>query len=129
VPDLLCVTGGWGISEATVFRGDGNGGFYPLPPEQNLIWENLDPEFADFSGDGIPDVLIFPNVYAGNGKGGFSLATTVSRSGSNISVAPVVVDINGDGKLDLVVPDGTHRFSVFLNRSGHEAVRREVNPL
>jgi hypothetical protein len=119
VPDLLCVDFlPWGFSSATIYRGDGTGAFHPLPAEQNLSWQTLGPQFADFSGDGIPDALIFPNIYSGNGQGGFYLATTLASSASNIRLAPVVLDVNSDGKPDLVIPDGTHRFSVLLNSGG-----------
>jgi hypothetical protein len=117
VLDLLCIDTSWGFSWAILYRGDGSGGFYTLPPEQDLTWQNLGPQFADFSGDGIPDALIFPNIYSGNGLGGFSLATTLPYPGSNIRLAALVLDVNGNGKPDLVVPNGTHRFSVLLNSS------------
>jgi hypothetical protein len=84
-PDVVCgEDAGWGTSWASIYRGDGNGGFYLLPQQENLVWETgAGPEFADFSGDGIPDALLVPNValgailYLGNGMGGFAPTATL----------------------------------------------------
>jgi hypothetical protein len=114
IPDLVCEDGSWGVSWATIYRGDGNGGFIPLAPQENLAWDaGPGPEFADFSGDGIPDVLLARDLLLGNGRGDFTPAAALPNSGS-----PLIIDVNGDGKPDILVADGTHRFSVFLNNSG-----------
>ena len=64
---------------------------------------------ADVNGDGKPDLLVSNQgglesvgVLLGNGDGTFQPAVAYPVGGS-YSSAPLVLDVNGDGKLDLVV--------------------------
>jgi hypothetical protein len=64
---------------------------------------------ADVNGDGIPDLLVTNSYYSntvgvmlGNGYGAFLPAMTYD-TGGGFPVAIVPIDVNGDGKLDLVV--------------------------
>lgn len=61
---------------------------------------------ADFNGDGIPDLICSGNgfyLFLGTGDGAFGLPTVIEPLGSDHVVgAPVPVDLNGDGKIDLV---------------------------
>jgi hypothetical protein len=108
IPDLLTCTG--------VFRGNGRGEFEPLT--NTSLWADYrEPGIADFNRDGISDLLFFPEVYSGDGRGGFVLSTTIPFT-DGTWLAPLIVDVNNDDKLDLVIANGTHRFAVFLNRSG-----------
>jgi hypothetical protein len=67
--------------------------------------------FADFNGDGILDVVFGSDVqgagtvyfFLGDGKGNYTLKSQQSITGSASYAA--VGDFNGDGKLDVAVPD------------------------
>jgi len=82
---------------------------------------------ADVNGDGRPDLIVANQcsnpqcktdgdvgVLLGDGDGTFQKATTYD-SGGNIALSVVVADVNGDGKLDLLVAnmgDGSQDGSV-----------------
>ncbi len=57
---------------------------------------------ADMNGDGIPDFVSDSNVWFGNGNGTFRQGPLPGCSIPNIS-AVVPTDLNGDGKVDLVL--------------------------
>jgi FG-GAP-like repeat len=77
---------------------------------------------ADLNGDGAPDLLVYQTVDSGtspnpvriqsfisNGKGGFTAGapqqlTLPAATSANLSVTPPnAIDVNGDGKLDLLM--------------------------
>jgi hypothetical protein len=96
-------------SDGTVLLGNGDGTFKTGTP-----WTTNAPNFtqlaavADFNGDGKPDLLLrgnqnccFMYVLLGNGDGTFQAPITSSNMGTTLD--PVfAVDVNGDGKPDLV---------------------------
>ena len=109
-PDL--VTANYADNTVSVLLGNGSGGFTAGP----ALATGVEPFFvavADVNNDGKPDIITANyglgtggnlNVFLGNGSGGFT-ATAASPFGDGGAglVAVEVADVNGDGKLDLVV--------------------------
>jgi hypothetical protein len=112
---VTCGSGGLGV-----LLGNGDGTFqpatFPNPPPP----PPADPKYgpfpslacsvlaaADFNGDGVDDLIIQRNygapVLLGNGNGTF---TDLPQQVNGFAGIGAVADINGDGKLDLVSPDG-----------------------
>jgi hypothetical protein len=84
---------------------------------------------ADVNGDGKPDLLVanifadWPNnengtvgVLLGNGDGTFQPAVTYN-SGGTFAESVAVADVNGDGKPDLLVANGSGSVGVLLNNT------------
>jgi hypothetical protein len=105
------------VSSSTVYQlsvllGNGNGTFQTAVLT-NLTSNNEDPIFVgDLNGDGKDDVLqVHPeltpstvDVYLSNGDGTFAASTNVQLSAFSLS-GGVLTDINGDGKLDILLVD------------------------
>jgi hypothetical protein len=68
------------------------------------------PSVGDVNGDGIPDIVAVGlsetvSVLLGNGNGTFRSAIDAGPSWENMT-GGVLLDLNGDGKLDLVIAGG-----------------------
>ena len=108
----------------SAFLGNGNGKFVQEPSfyaceECNAVMYT---SVADFNGDGNLDVCVigpddrdavtFVGVYLGNGKGGFE-GSWAGNTLNDYSGIAAIGDFDGDGKLDLAVPDG-NAVDIFL---------------
>jgi hypothetical protein len=107
-----------------------NGPAFNTTPFSTYFGANVDPSFtnlqgqltADLNGDGAPDLLVYQTVNSGaspnpvriqsfvsNGKGGFTAGTPQeltlpATTSANVAVtSPAAIDVNGDGKLDLLI--------------------------
>jgi hypothetical protein len=110
-----CLTGRV-ASTVGVLLGNGDGTFQPAVTYNLGGYEAVSVTVADVNGDGRPDLLAASScapvngactngglsVLLGNGDGTFQPAVTYSSGGYDSS-SMAVRDVNGDGKLDLVV--------------------------
>jgi uncharacterized repeat protein (TIGR01451 family) len=98
---------GTAVGTLSIFLGKGDGSFQPakafsVPPGPDGSFA-----VADFNEDGKPDLAIASwraiNVFLGSGNGTFQQATTVSVAADLTPNSILSVDLNHDGKVDLVV--------------------------
>ncbi|MBI3476964.1 MAG: VCBS repeat-containing protein [Acidobacteria bacterium] len=121
-PDVIVANGQLNSSDSrgsvAVMLGHGDGSFQAAPiysPGANL---NTSATMADVNGDGKPDVIVASactppsctgsvDVLLGNGDGTLQPPLTYDSGGSSPDPSNVeavkVADVNGDGKLDLIV--------------------------
>ena len=113
-PDLLVATG----SAVGVLLGNGDGTFETVTTYSSGGLTALSVAVADVNGDAKPDLVVANwctdsnctassvGVLLGNGDGTFQTAVTYN-SGGLFTNSVVIGDVNGDGKLDLVVVNGS----------------------
>ena len=113
-PDLLVATG----SAVGVLLGNGDGTFQTVTKYSSGGLTALSVAVADVNGDAKPDLVVANwctdssctassvGVLLGNGDGTFQTAVTYD-SGGIFTNSVVIGDVNGDGKLDLVVVNGS----------------------
>jgi hypothetical protein len=119
----ICVTSRY-PNNANIFLGDGTGAFSG-PTSYAVGQYGKVPVAADLNIDGALDIAVCNygndtnvsttiSILTGVGNGTFNPQSTVGVGGKPHSVA--VADFNGDGRLDLAVPNyATHNVSVLLN--------------
>ena len=100
-----------------VFLGNGDGSFRPssAPFGYLNMGDALGITLADWNGDGKLDLAIGLGILPGNGDGTFQPPVPFGTLLFNANNAPVAVDVDGDGKLDLVA--NLPQFGVLLNDS------------
>jgi hypothetical protein len=105
-----------------VFLGNGDGTFQPAKASAGVLWSQF-AAVGDFSGDGKLDLVVTCNpgcnslaspdnvsVLLGNGDGTFQAPTVVFAGSGAIAAA----DVNGDGKLDLVLQADYSAAQIYL---------------
>jgi hypothetical protein len=133
-PDLLVANNGGSVG---VLLGNGDGTFQPAVTYSSGGPQTDSLAVADVNGDGKPDLLVANygsgpgsvGVLLGNGDGTFQPVVTYNSGGPG-AISLTVVDLNGDGKPDLVVAnintigvllgngDGTFQPAVTYNSGG-----------
>lgn len=112
----------------TVQLGDGTGRFAAAPGGQiSLSYMPGDVELGDVNGDKILDLCVtnsdrdVVDIFLGDGKGGFKLAAgspfTVSAAVEFYTRSVYLIDLNEDGKLDIVTAN--HRQNTFASLLGN----------
>jgi len=113
-------------NDVTVLRGDGRGGFTPMPGSPFPLIDGLAPHnhglaVEDVNGDGLLDAATSNNngnsvsVLLGDGRGGFRPAAGSPFPVGRAPYPLTVADLNGDGRSDVATPDvNGHTISVLL---------------
>jgi hypothetical protein len=116
-PDLVVVNTDFGPTSSYVLLGNGDGTFQTA---QSVSGPYSSVTVADLNGDGKPDLAfagVVDSIVLGNGNGTFQAPQTFligpadKYYGSNSIAA---VDMNGDGKLDLVINDSRASWTYCL---------------
>ena len=112
--------------QSEIYLNNGTGGFPTLPSSTLNPVGNTTTSVAlgDLNGDGKLDILLgnagvtnncIPNctyessqVYVNNGTGGFTAPPLTINPTGNATTSVALGDINGDGKLDIVLGNGTN---------------------
>jgi hypothetical protein len=123
MPDL--VVGNLSGSNLLVFLGKGDGSFQSSRPAGVSLGAGSYIALGDFNNDGRLDVAVLGfgvSILLGNGDGTFKASGTYGPVSFNANKGPVTVaDLNGDGKLDLVIAasnvDGPGPFNATGNIS------------
>ena len=106
----------------SVLMGNGDGTLY-AKKEYAVGGSPIEVESADVNGDGKMDLVVLKgdensrsfSVFIGNGDGTFTPPIEYGRGNDGDVI--VTADLNGDGKLDVVIGNALGTVSVFMNTS------------
>jgi Bacterial Ig-like domain (group 3)/FG-GAP-like repeat len=116
--DLVVANAAPKSSTLSVLLGNGNGTF-GTAVNYKVAEDPVSVGIGDFNGDGNPDLAVVSSnsttlsILLGNGNGTFQSPSTMPLSLGN-PYALTVVDLNGDGKLDLVIGSAVSGTIVLL---------------
>lgn len=117
------ILGSQNSASFTVFTGRGDGTFNTAVSYQSgNAAETRFVTAGDLNGDGFIDIVstdATSNSYSinyGNGNGTFRAAATTFLMGANSPYRPQLADLNNDGRLDILVNDGSGAINVVLNQ-------------
>ena len=65
---------------------------------------------GDMNGDGIPDIVTPGTILFGDGKGSFPTRQDYVDNSARPCTALILTDFDGDGRMDVVIADGTPAF-------------------
>lgn len=119
--DLLGANSGPSNTEL-LLRGTGTGSFVNVSGQivPNTTGDDNDSKFFDLDNDGDLDLIIAAlfqtreKVYINNGVGNFAIDNTIISSISDATLDVLVLDVNSDGRPDIVTGQGES--GSFLNR-------------
>jgi hypothetical protein len=126
-----------GVARVTVLLGDGRGGFRPGPGSPLSVRSRPHPhtvDACDANSDGILDLVIDSwgenrlTLLLGDGKGGFGAPGVPIEAGRKPYRNVRFLDLNGDGRCDLVMPNMVERGVTILSGDGHGGFRGADRP-
>ena len=126
-----------GTPLVTILLGDGKGGFHPAPGSPLSVHSNPHPHTiaaCDVDGDGLLDLVIDSwgenhfTLLKGDGKGRFALPGVTIEAGRRPYRNLRLVDLDGDGRCDLVAPNMVEGAVTILFGDGRGHFRGAENP-